>query len=63
MGNEKKYYEKKKILYSMEYSEDEDISGDEETKYIFMGVDTQVHNGESYEEGEVDLKDELISAL
>ena len=28
-----------------------------------MGVDTQVQNGESDEEGEVDLKDELISAL
>ena len=28
-----------------------------------MGVDTQAHNGESDEEGEVDLKAELISAL
>ena len=28
-----------------------------------MGVDTQVHDGESDEEGELDLKDELISAL
>ena len=28
-----------------------------------MGVDTQAQNGESDEEGEVDLKDELISAL
>ena len=28
-----------------------------------MGVDTQAQNGESDEEGEVDLKAELISAL
>ena len=28
-----------------------------------MGVDTQSQNGESDEEGEVDLKDELSSAL
>ena len=28
-----------------------------------MGVDTQVQNGESDEESEVDLKTELISAL
>ena len=57
MRNKRKYYEKKKIIYTMEYSEDE------ETKILFMGVDTQAQNGESDEEGEVDLKDELISAL
>ena len=28
-----------------------------------MGVDTQAQNSESDEEGEVDLKDELICAL
>ena len=28
-----------------------------------MGVDNQAQNGESHEEGKVDLKDELISAL
>ena len=63
MGNKKKYYEKKKIIYTMEYSEDEDTSGDEETKILFMGVDTQAQNGESDKEGEVGLKFELISAL
>ena len=31
MGNKNKYYEKKKILYTMEDSEYEDTSGDEET--------------------------------
>ena len=31
MGNKKKYYEKKKIIYIMEDSEDEYTSGDEET--------------------------------
>ena len=45
----------------MEDSEDEDTSGDEETKILFMGIETQ--DGESDEEGEVDLKAELISAL
>ena len=47
----------------MEDSEDEDTSRDEETKIIFMGIDTQAQNGESDEEGIVDLKDELISTL
>ena len=47
----------------MEDSEDEDTSGDEETKILFMGVDTQAQNGESNEEGIVDLKSKLISAL
>ena len=28
-----------------------------------MGIETQAQDGESDEEGEVDLKDELISAL
>ena len=28
-----------------------------------MGIETQAQYGESYEEGEGDLKDELISAL
>ena len=28
-----------------------------------MGIETQAQDGESYEEGEVELKDELISAL
>ena len=31
MGNKKKYYQKQKIIYTMEDSEDEGISGDEET--------------------------------
>ena len=38
-------------------------SEDEETKILFMGIDTQAQNGESDEEGIVDLKDELISSL
>ena len=28
-----KYYERKKIIYTMEDSEDENTSGDEETKF------------------------------
>ena len=47
----------------MEDSEDEDTSGYEETKILFMGIDTQAQNGESDEEGIVYLKDELISGL
>ena len=30
---------------------------------MFMGIETQAQDGESDEEGEVDLKAELISAL
>ena len=60
-GNKKKFNEKQKILYTIEDSEDEDTSGDEETKILFMGIETQ--DGESDEEGEVDLESELISAL
>ena len=61
--NKKKFNEKKKILYTMEDSEDENTSGDEETYILFMGVETQDQDGESDEEGEVDLKSKLISAL
>ena len=45
----------------MEDSEDEEISENEEI--LFMGIETQSQAGESDEEGEVDLKDELVSAL
>ena len=55
--NKKKSYEKKKIVYSMEDSEDE------ETEILFMGVDTQASNSDSNVEGEVDLRVELVSAL
>ena len=41
MGNKKKSYEKKKIVYTMEDSEDG------ETKILFMGVDTQASNSDS----------------
>ena len=54
---------KRKIIYTMEDSEDEDTSGDEETKIILMGIDTQAQNGESNEESIVDLKNELITTL
>ena len=47
----------------MEDSGDEYRSGDEEPKIMFVGVDTQAQNGESDKEGEIDLKDELTSAL
>ena len=40
-GNNKSY-EKNKIVYTMEDSEDVDTSEDEETKIIFMGLDTQI---------------------
>ena len=47
----------------MEDSEDEDTSEDEETYILLMGIETQAQDGESDEEGEVDLKSKLISAL
>ena len=57
----KKFKKKKKNFYSKEDSEYEEISEDEEI--IFMGIETQAQDGESDEEGEVDLKSELISVL
>ena len=41
--------------------EDEEISGNEEI--LFMGIETQTSNHESYIEGEVELEVELIRAL
>ena len=40
-GNKKKPYEKKKIVYTMEDSEDSDGSEFEEYEALFMGLDTQ----------------------
>ena len=59
----KKSYEKNKIVYTMEDSEDANTSEDEETEISFMGLDTQASNSDSYVEGEVDLRVELVSAL
>ena len=47
----------------MEDSEDSDGSEVEETEVLFMGLDTQTSNSDSDMEGEVDLRDELVSAL
>ena len=49
------------MVYNMEYSEEDDISEDEE-EILFMGVESQAQE-EELVEGEVDLRDELISAL
>ena len=54
---------KKKIVYTMEDSEDENTSEDEENEILFMGLDTQASNSEWDVEGEVDLRAELVSAL
>ena len=56
IGNKKKSYEKNKIVYTMEDSEDADTSEYEETEILFMGLDTQAWNSDSYVEGEVDLR-------
>ena len=61
--NKKKSYEKKKIVYTMEDSEDVDTSEYEETEIQFMGLDSQGSNSDSHVEGEVDLRVELVSAL
>ena len=47
----------------MEDSEDLDGSEAEEIEFLFMGLDTQASNSDSHVEGEVDLRDELVSAL
>ena len=47
----------------MEYNEDSYGSEFEETEVLFMGIDTQASNSDSDMEGEVDLRDELVSAL
>ena len=62
-GNKKKPYGNKKIVYTMEDSEDSYESEVEETKVLFMGLDTQAWNSDSDVEGEVDLRVELVSAL
>ena len=62
-GNKKKHNGKNKIVYTTEYSEDSDGSEVEETEVLFMGLDTQASNSDSDMEGEVDLREELVSAL
>ena len=62
-GNKKKSYGKKKIVCSLEDSEDSDESEDEENEVLFMGLDTQASNSDSDMEGEVDLRAEIVSAL
>ena len=61
--NKKKPYGNKKIVYTVEDSEDLDESEAEETKVLFMGLDTQASNSDLDMEGEVDLRDELASTL
>ena len=63
LGNKKKPYGKKKIVYTMEDNEYSDGSKVEETEVLFMGLDTQASNSDSNIEGEVDLRAELVSAL
>ena len=52
-GNKKKPYGKMKIVYTMEDNEYSDGSEVEETKVLFMGLDTQASNSGSDIEGEV----------
>ena len=47
----------------MEDNEDLDGSEVEETKVLFMGLDTQASNSDSDMEGDVYLRAELVSAL
>jgi hypothetical protein len=66
--NKNKFYKKNKNLYSKENSSSSDMSEDDETNFLFMGIETQNKaiddNEENFEvEGEVDLEGELISAL
>ena len=41
LGSKKKHYGNKKIVYTMEDSEDSDESEVEETEVLCMGLDTQ----------------------
>jgi hypothetical protein len=63
----KKFYKKKKNFYSKEDISSSDISEDEDSKLLFMGMNTQNNNIDNEEnsesEGEVDLEAKLISAL
>ena len=47
----------------MEDSEDSDGSEAKETEVLFMGLYTQAITRDSDMEGEVDLRDELVSSL
>ena len=47
----------------MEDNEYSDGSEVEETEVLLMGLDTEASNSDSDMEGEVDLRDELVSAL
>ena len=53
----------KKIVYTMEDSEDSYGNEVEETEVLLMGLDTQTSNSDSDMEGEVYLRDELVSTL
>ena len=50
-GNKKKSYGKKKIVYTMGDSEDSYGSEVEEIEVLFMGLDSQASNSDSYIEG------------
>ena len=43
---------RRRKIYSKEDSDNES----KDAKILFMGIDTQTHNGESYEESEVELE-------
>ena len=55
-GNKKNPYGNKKIVYTMEDSEDSVGSEFEETEALSMGLDTQASSSDSDVEGEVDLR-------
>jgi hypothetical protein len=40
-GNKKKFYKKKKNFYSKEDNSSSDMSEDDETNFLFMGIETQ----------------------
>ena len=66
--NKKKFYKKKKNFYSKEDSSSSEMSENDETKLLFMGIKTQNNvvddNEENSEvEGELYLEGKLISSL
>jgi hypothetical protein len=64
----KEFYKKNKNFYSKEDNSSSDMSEDDESELLFMGIENKNNvshdDEENYEvEGEVDLEEECISSL
>ena len=57
--DKKKFKKKKEKFYSKEDNDDES----EDAKILFIGIDTQTQNGESYEESKVALEAQYMAVV